>query len=210
MAETDTGAMVFDEIDAGVSGVAAQRVGEKLARLAQDRQVLCVTHLPQIAVMADTQFEIQKSVSEGRTYTHVTELDFDGRKKEIARLSGGESITETTLASAAEQLATAEGYKKCIIHNSSQIECAGMAELADALDLGSSSHKSAGSTPVTRTIDHFSENIGIEPLPGIDFNLKAGNTLVGYTNEQEAANSYIVQYQLVFGFSQRCSLSIIK
>ena len=107
----DTGAMVFDEIDAGVSGVAAQRVGEKLAKLARDRQVLCVTHLPQIAVMADTHFEIQKSVSEGRTFTRVTELDFEGRKKEIARLSGGENITATTLKSAEEQLAAAGEYK---------------------------------------------------------------------------------------------------
>ena len=108
----DTGAMVFDEIDSGVSGIAAQRVGEKLAKLAQRRQVLCVTHLPQIAVMADAHFEIQKSVSEGRTFTHVNVLDFEGRKKEIARLSGGENITETTLKSAEEQLATAQKYKK--------------------------------------------------------------------------------------------------
>ena len=108
----DTGAMVFDEIDSGVSGVAAQRVGEKLAKLAQRRQVLCVTHLPQIAVMADSHFEIQKSVSGGRTFTHVNTLDFEGRKKEIARLSGGENITATTLKSAAEQLAAAEKFKK--------------------------------------------------------------------------------------------------
>jgi len=110
--ELDTGTMVFDEIDTGVSGVAAQRVGEKLAKLAQCRQVLCVTHLPQIAVMADTHFEIQKSVSEGRTFTHVNELGFEGRKKEIARLSGGENVTETTLRSAAEQLAAAEKFKR--------------------------------------------------------------------------------------------------
>jgi len=108
----DTGTMVFDEIDAGVSGVAAQRVGEKLAKLARNRQVLCVTHLPQIAVMADTHFEIRKSVSGGRTFTHVSRLDVEGRKKEIARLSGGENITATTLTSAAEQLAAAEEYKK--------------------------------------------------------------------------------------------------
>jgi len=111
--DMDTGAMVFDEIDTGVSGVAAQRVGEKLAKLARRRQILCVTHLPQIAVMADTHFEIQKSVSEGRTYTHVSHLDFEGRKNEIARLNGGENITETTLKSAAEQLAAAEEFKKC-------------------------------------------------------------------------------------------------
>ena len=107
----DTGTAVFDEVDAGVSGVAAQRVGEKLAKLARNRQVLCVTHLPQLAVMADTHFEIRKNVSGGRTYTHVSELDLEGRKKEIARLTGGENITAATLESAAEQLAAAKEYK---------------------------------------------------------------------------------------------------
>jgi len=107
----DTASMVFDEIDSGVSGIAAQRVGEKLAGLAKNRQVLCVTHLPQIAVMADTHFAISKSVSKGRTYTHVEELDFEGRKKELARLSGGENITQTTLTSAEEQLTSAAKYK---------------------------------------------------------------------------------------------------
>jgi len=110
--EMDTGAMVFDEIDSGVSGIAAQRVGEKLSNLAQERQVLCVTHLPQIAVMADTHFEIRKSISGGRTFTHVSELDFEGRKREIARLSGGENVTITTLTSAAEQLEAAGKYKR--------------------------------------------------------------------------------------------------
>ena len=107
----ETGTMVFDEVDSGVSGIAAQRVGEKLAKLAQHRQVLCVTHLPQIAVMADTHFEIQKSVLEGRTFTSVRELDGEGRKEEIARLNGGENVTAITLSSAAEQLAAAEEYK---------------------------------------------------------------------------------------------------
>ena len=108
----DSGTMIFDEIDSGVSGIAAQRVGEKLATLAKQRQVLCVTHLPQIAAMADTHFEIRKSVSEGRTYTYVNELDYEGRKMEIARLSGGENITATTLKSAAEQLSAADKFKK--------------------------------------------------------------------------------------------------
>ena len=109
--EQDTGSMVFDEIDSGVSGVAAQRVGEKLSKLAQHRQVLCVTHLPQIAAMADTHFEIRKSADAGRTYTFVSKLDNEGRKREIARLSGGENITDTMLKSAAEQLEAAEKYK---------------------------------------------------------------------------------------------------
>jgi len=110
----DTASMVFDEIDTGVSGIAAQRVGEKLAKLAKSRQVLCVTHLPQIAVMADTHFAINKSVCEGRTYTHVEHLDTNGRKNELARLSGGENITATTLAGAAEQLTAAEKFKHTI------------------------------------------------------------------------------------------------
>jgi len=109
--EQETGTVVFDEVDSGVSGIAAQRVGEKLARLAGHRQVLCVTHLPQIAAMADTHFEIQKSVTGGRTYTHVNELEYEGRKKELARLSGGENITESSLMSAAEQLDSAEKFK---------------------------------------------------------------------------------------------------
>ncbi|MCL2250153.1 MAG: DNA repair protein RecN [Oscillospiraceae bacterium] len=107
----DTGSMVFDEIDTGVSGIAAQRVGEKLATLANQRQVLCVTHLPQIAAMADTHFSISKSISGNRTFTHVERLDIEGRKQELARLSGGETITDTTLQSAAEQLKAAELYK---------------------------------------------------------------------------------------------------
>jgi len=113
--KSDTTSMVFDEIDTGVSGVAAQRVGEKLAQLAKNRQVLCVTHLPQIAVMADSHFSISKNVKEGRTYTHVEALDFEGRKKELARISSGENITETSLSSAAEQLAAAEKFKGSLL-----------------------------------------------------------------------------------------------
>ena len=110
--DAETGSMVFDEIDTGVSGIAAQRVGEKLSKLALSKQVLCVTHLPQIAVMADAHFEISKSVSDGRTFTLVTKLDFEGRKNEIARLAGGEIITETALQSAEEQLKAAEDFKE--------------------------------------------------------------------------------------------------
>lgn len=104
-------AMVFDEIDEGVSGIAAQRVAEKLARLARKKQVICVTHLPQIAAMADTHFRIAKTERDGRTYTAVTPLDREGRIRELARLHGGENVTETTLASAAEQLDAASNYK---------------------------------------------------------------------------------------------------
>jgi DNA repair protein RecN (Recombination protein N) len=108
--EIDT--LVFDEIDAGVSGIAAQRVGEKLSSLARRRQVLCVTHLPQIAAMADIHFSIEKSEINGRTFTYVNSLDEDGRMHEIARLTGGDNITLTALANAAELLQNANAYKQ--------------------------------------------------------------------------------------------------
>ncbi len=103
--------LVFDEIDTGVSGIAAQRVGEKLADLAGDRQVLCVTHLPQLAAMADTQFSIVKTQRDGRTFTQVSRLDEAGRKQELARLIGGETITEATLQGAGELIEAARNYK---------------------------------------------------------------------------------------------------
>ena len=104
--------LVFDEIDTGVSGVAAQRVGEKLAELSKKKQVLCVTHLPQIAAMADTHFLIEKAERDGRTYTSVKKLDREGRARELARLHGGDHITDNTLLSAREQLDAAEDFKK--------------------------------------------------------------------------------------------------
>ena len=106
-----TPAMVFDEIDEGVSGVAAQHVAEKLARLSKKKQVICVTHLPQIAAMADTHFRIEKTERDGRTYTKVTPLEREGRIRELARLHGGANITDTKMASAAEQHEAASEYK---------------------------------------------------------------------------------------------------
>ena len=106
------GTLVFDEIDEGVSGIAAQRVAEKLAHISRRKQVICVTHLPQIAAMADTHFHIEKRERGGRTYTAVTPLEREGRIREIARLHGGDNITDITLASAAEQLDAAEKYKQ--------------------------------------------------------------------------------------------------
>ncbi|MBP3483748.1 MAG: DNA repair protein RecN, partial [Oscillospiraceae bacterium] len=103
--------MVFDEIDTGVSGIAAQRVGEKMSDLSRGKQVLCITHLPQIAAIADSHDLIVKCERGGRTYTEVTELDRQGRRMELARLHGGDIITETTLAGAEEQLAAADKYK---------------------------------------------------------------------------------------------------
>lgn len=103
--------MIFDEIDTGVSGIAAQRVGEKLYSVSKGKQVMCVTHLPQIAAMADSHYVISKQERGGRTYTDVVLLDREGRRRELARLHGGDVVTATTLASAEEQLQAAENYK---------------------------------------------------------------------------------------------------
>ena len=105
LAEQDqVSTLIFDEVDTGVSGRAAQKVAEKLKSVATNKQVLCVTHLPQLAALATTHLLIDKQERDGRTYTTVTPLDFDGRKKELARIIGGTSITETTLKSAEEML----------------------------------------------------------------------------------------------------------
>lgn len=96
--------LIFDEVDTGVSGRAAQKVAEKLRSVSQNKQVLCVTHLPQLAALATTHFLIAKEERDGRTYTSVTPLDKEGRKRELARIIGGTNITETTLKSAEEML----------------------------------------------------------------------------------------------------------
>src|SRR5699024_6257142 len=96
--------LLFDEVDAGVSGRAAQKVAEKLRSVSQNKQVLCVTHLPQLAALATTHCLIAKEERDGRTYTSVTPLDKEGRKRELARIIGGANITETTLKSAEEML----------------------------------------------------------------------------------------------------------
>ena len=95
---------MFDEVDTGVSGRAAHKVALKMAQVARHKQVLCVTHLPQIAAMADTHFSVEKGERDGRTYTRVKELDTAGRKEELARLMGGGSITQAILDSAQELL----------------------------------------------------------------------------------------------------------
>ena len=105
LAEKDqVGTLIFDEVDTGVSGRAAQKVAQKLRSVAAHKQVLCVTHLPQLAALANTHLLIAKSEREGRTYTSVNALDFEGRKRELARIIGGANITETTLKSAEEML----------------------------------------------------------------------------------------------------------
>ncbi len=98
--------LIFDEVDTGVSGRAAQKVAQKLRSVAATKQVLCVTHLPQLAALATTHLLIAKEERGGRTYTTVTPLDMEGRKQELARIIGGANITETTLKSAEEMLST--------------------------------------------------------------------------------------------------------
>ena len=105
LAEKDQVAtLIFDEVDTGVSGRAAQKVAEKLRSVAKTKQVLCVTHLPQLAALANTHLLIAKEERGGRTYTTVTPLDMEGRKRELARIIGGTNITQTTLKSAEEML----------------------------------------------------------------------------------------------------------
>lgn len=100
--------MIFDEIDTGVSGKAAQKIGIKLREIGKIRQVLCVTHLSQIAVMADNHLMIEKKIIDERTETHVTQLDFEGRKSEIARIIGGDNPSRLMLDTAEEELLKAQ------------------------------------------------------------------------------------------------------
>ncbi|CDZ24177.1 DNA repair protein RecN [[Clostridium] cellulosi] len=95
--------LIFDEIDTGVSGHAAQKIGNKLKQLSQDCQVICVTHLAQIAAQADRHILIEKQVTDNNTYTHLKTLDYDGRKQELARIIGTK-VTEKTLQTADEML----------------------------------------------------------------------------------------------------------
>lgn len=115
LAENETiGTLVFDEVDTGVSGRAAQKVAEKLAQVSRVKQVLCVTHLPQLAAMADVHFSVEKGEREGRTYTNVEELDREQRCRELARLTGGAHITAAMLTGAEELIASAEQYKAAL------------------------------------------------------------------------------------------------
>lgn len=103
--------MVFDEVDTGVSGRAAQKVAEKLFEVARSRQVLCVTHLPQIAAMGDVHFSVEKGEADGRTFTAVETLDRARRRQELARLTSGEHISEVALEGAEEMLGQAQRWK---------------------------------------------------------------------------------------------------
>ena len=94
--------LVFDEIDTGISGIAAQIVGEKLSKIATKKQIICITHLPQIAANADSHYCIEKNTSNDRTFTSITKLDYNQKRDEIARLIAGSNITEKTIQHADE------------------------------------------------------------------------------------------------------------
>lgn len=96
--------LIFDEVDTGISGAAANKVGQKLKQVSQNRQVLCITHLAQIAALADHHLLISKHVEGERTYTQVQGLDFEGRKREVARIIGGDQVTDLQLEMAGEML----------------------------------------------------------------------------------------------------------
>ena len=96
--------MIFDEIDTGVSGKAAQKIGIKLREIGKVRQVICVTHLSQIAVMADNHLLIEKQIVDNRTETHVMQLDMDGRVSEIARIMGGDNPSKLMLDNARAEI----------------------------------------------------------------------------------------------------------
>ena len=108
----DVSTLVFDEVDTGVSGRAAIKVARKMAQVARQKQILCVTHLPQIASMADTHFFVEKGERKGRTYTDVRILNRKERMEELARLTGGEQVTPAMLESAGQLLDEAAAYKK--------------------------------------------------------------------------------------------------
>ncbi|MCA9482429.1 MAG: DNA repair protein RecN [Nitrospina sp.] len=96
--------MVFDEVDAGISGKVAEKVGHKLKKISETRQVFCITHLPQIAGLGDTHFRVHKKVEGKRTHSSIEQLDYEHRVEEIARMSGGEKITPATLEHAKEMI----------------------------------------------------------------------------------------------------------
>ncbi len=113
LADTDQiPTLIFDEIDTGISGRTAQKVSEKLSYIAKSHQVICITHLPQIAAMADSHFEIAKAAKKGRTATTIRRLEDEEAVRELARLLGGAEITETVLNNAAEMKKLAEQTKQ--------------------------------------------------------------------------------------------------
>lgn len=107
----DVGTLIFDEIDTGISGRMAKTVAQKMANIALKRQVICVSHLPQIAAMADENYLIEKSVDKKGTKTELKHLAEEEKEKEVARLSGG-SVTNTALLHAKELIDECSQYKR--------------------------------------------------------------------------------------------------
>ncbi|MDD2365071.1 MAG: DNA repair protein RecN [Desulfuromonadaceae bacterium] len=102
--DSDVPTLVFDEVDTGIGGATSELVGKKLKNVASHQQVLCITHLPQVAVFADQQLRVEKVVEGGRTSTRIIELDYNQRKMEVARMLAGTTVTESALKHAAEML----------------------------------------------------------------------------------------------------------
>lgn len=111
----DIDLMVFDEVDTGVGGKTAQMMAEKIASISLYRQVICITHLPQIAAMADAHFYIKKETKDNKTFTIIDELDYDAKVAEIARMSSGINFTQASLENAQEMLANARKRKEALI-----------------------------------------------------------------------------------------------
>ena len=104
--------MIFDEIDTGISGRTAQIVGEKIYKISKEHQVICISHLPQIAALGDSHYVINKVVEDNKTRTKVDKLSDQGRIEEMARLLGGVNLTETTLKHASEMIEMSKKIKK--------------------------------------------------------------------------------------------------
>ena len=113
--EENTGTLIFDEIDTGISGRTAQKVSEKMASIARGHQILCVTHLAQIAAMADSHYLIEKSVDAGKTTTNVRRLAKTEETEELARILGGAVITDAVRQNANEMKKLADEYKEKIL-----------------------------------------------------------------------------------------------
>lgn len=110
--DAHAGLYVFDEVDAGVGGAVAEAIGRKIAEVARHHQVLCITHLPQIAAFADVHFHVEKREQKGRTVSVVRRLEAEERIEELARMMGGSKLTDTTRRAAEEMLAVARAEAK--------------------------------------------------------------------------------------------------
>ena len=106
--------IIFDEVDTGVSGRVAQAIAEKIADISANSQVLCISHLPQVAAMADQHYYIKKQVEDNRTFTTVNELEDEERIEEVSRMMSGAEITDLTLQHAKELIEMAQNRKQMI------------------------------------------------------------------------------------------------